>query len=61
MEQWSERSTPEHEILDVFLASHVPPGYENHRKVIVLATTGDLSQDTLPNWSGFTDRGCRSP
>lgn len=44
------------EILDVFLASHVPPGYENHRKVIVLATTGDLSQDTLPNWSGFTER-----
>jgi hypothetical protein len=44
------------EILDVFLASHVPPGYENHRKVIVVATTGDLSQDTLPNWSGFTGR-----
>lgn len=44
------------EILDVFLASHVPTGYENHRKVIVVATTGDLSQDTLPNWSGFTDR-----
>ncbi|NMQ30322.1 hypothetical protein E4Q23_22720 [Candidatus Accumulibacter phosphatis] len=44
------------EILDVFLASHIPPGYENHRKVIVVATTGDLSQDTLQNWSGFTDR-----
>jgi len=44
------------EVLDVFLASHVPPGYENHRKVIVVATTGDLNQDTLPNWSGFTER-----
>lgn len=44
------------EILDVFLASHVPPGYENYRKVIVVATTGDLTQDTLPNWSGFTAR-----
>lgn len=44
------------EILDVFLASHVPPGYENHRKAIVVATTGDLNQDTLPNWSGFTQR-----
>lgn len=44
------------EIMDVFLASHVPPGYETHRKVIVVATTGDLSQDTLPNWSGFTER-----
>lgn len=44
------------EILDVFLASHVPSGYESYRKVIVVATTGDLTQDTLPNWSGFTER-----
>jgi hypothetical protein len=44
------------EIIDVYLASQVPPGYENHRKVIVVATTGDLRQDTQPNWSGFTAR-----
>lgn len=44
------------EVLDVFLTKHVPAGYENHRKVIVVATTGDLVQDTLANWSGFTER-----
>ncbi|MFP5475452.1 MAG: hypothetical protein ACLGJD_17545 [Gammaproteobacteria bacterium] len=42
------------EVLDVYLRSHVPAGYEKHRKVIVVATTGDLVQDTLANWSGFT-------
>lgn len=41
------------EIFDVYLRSHVPPAYRDHRKVIVLATTGDLSQDVQPNWAGF--------
>lgn len=44
------------EIIDVWLGSHVPPEYENHRKVIVVATTGDLGQDVEPNWAGFATR-----
>lgn len=44
------------EIIDVWLASHVPPEYKNHRKVIVVATTGDLGQDVQPNWAGFAMR-----
>jgi hypothetical protein len=44
------------EIIDVYLASHVPSGYENHRKVIIVATTGDLGQAVQPNWAGYTSR-----
>ena len=44
------------EIIDVWLASHVPPEYKDHRKVIVLATTGDLGQEVQPNWVGFATR-----
>ncbi|MCT9810867.1 hypothetical protein N0K08_09485 [Acidovorax sp. Be4] len=44
------------EIIDVWLASHVPSEYKDHRKVIVLATTGDLGQEVQPNWAGFAAR-----
>ncbi len=44
------------EIIDVWLASHVPPEYKDHRKVIVVATTGDLGQEVQPNWVGFATR-----
>lgn len=44
------------EIIDVWLASHVPPEYRDHRKVIVVATTGDLGQEVQPNWAGFATR-----
>lgn len=44
------------EIIDVWLASHVPPEYTDHRKVIVVATTGDLGQEVQPNWAGFAAR-----
>lgn len=44
------------EIIDVWIASHVPPEYKDHRKVIVVATTGDLGQDVQPNWAGFAAR-----
>jgi hypothetical protein len=44
------------EVVDVYLASHVPPAYRNYRKVIVLATTGDLAQDVQINWTGFATR-----
>ena len=41
------------EVLDGYLGSHVPPQYQSFRKVIIVATTGDLKQDTLLNWKGF--------
>ncbi|MEJ1128182.1 hypothetical protein V9L20_11415 [Variovorax sp. CCNWLW225] len=44
------------EIIDVYLASHVPLGYENHRKVVIVATTGDLGQEVQANWAGYTNR-----
>lgn len=44
------------EVVDVYLASHVPAQYRDHRKVVVLATTGDLAQDVQINWKGFADR-----
>lgn len=44
------------EIIDVWLASHVPPEYQKHRKVIVVATTGELGQEVQANWSGFATR-----
>ena len=44
------------EIIDVWLASHVPAEYKGHRKVIVVATTGDLGQEVQPNWAGFATR-----
>lgn len=44
------------EIIDVWLSSHVPPEYKDHRKVIVVATTGDLGQEVGLNWAGYTAR-----
>ena len=44
------------EIIDFWLTSHVPPEYKEHRKVIVVATTGDLGQEVQPNWAGFAAR-----
>lgn len=42
------------EVLDVYLKTHVEPGHESLRKRIVLATTGDLKQDTQINWDSYT-------
>lgn len=42
------------EIFDVWLRAHVPSGYEQHRKVIVVATSGDLKQEVEANWVGYT-------
>lgn len=44
------------EIIDFWPTSHVPPEYKDHRKVIVVATTGDLGQEVQPNWAGFAAR-----
>ena len=42
------------EILDVYLRSHVPPKYQNYKKIIILGTTGILKQEIQPNWAGYT-------
>jgi len=41
------------EIFDVYLKTHVKPENESLRKRIVLATTGDLKQDTQINWDNY--------
>lgn len=42
------------EVLDVYLKTHVEPAHESLRKRIILATTGDLKQDTQINWDNYT-------
>jgi len=41
------------EVFDVYLKTHVEPQHEPLRKRIVLATTGDLKQDTQINWDSY--------
>jgi hypothetical protein len=41
------------EIMDVYLQSHVAPEFANHRKVIVVATTGELKEEVAANWAGY--------
>lgn len=41
-------------VLDVYLKTLVEPAHEALRKRIVLATTGDLKQNTQINWDGYT-------
>ena len=41
------------EIFDVYLKTHVEPAHEPLRKKVVLATTGDLKQDTQINWDNY--------
>jgi len=41
------------EVFEVYLKTHVEPAHEGLRKRIVLATTGDLKQDTQINWDGY--------
>ena len=42
------------EVLDVYLKSHIEPAHQSYRKKVILATTGDLKQDTQLNWDGYT-------
>lgn len=42
------------EVFDVYLRTHVEPAHEGLRKRIVLATTGDLKQDTQISWDSYT-------
>ncbi|WP_224960760.1 hypothetical protein [Geomonas subterranea] len=41
------------EVFDIYLKTHVEPQHEPLRKRIVLATTGDLKQDTQINWDSY--------
>lgn len=45
-----------HEILDIYLRSHVQPEHTSLPKKIILATGGDIKQDVAPDWTSFTDR-----
>lgn len=41
------------EVFDVYLKTHVEPEHDSLRKRIILATTGDLKQDTQINWDSY--------
>ncbi len=42
------------EVFDIYLKNLVEPAHEGLRKKIILATTGELKQDTQINWDGYT-------
>lgn len=44
------------EVLDVYLRNNVAPEHAGLRKVIVVATTGDLKGEALVNWVAFQKR-----
>ncbi len=41
------------EIKDIYLTNHVLPEHKDLLKLIVVSSTGDLKQDTRPNWDGY--------
>ena len=41
------------EVLDVYLNTHIEPSHESLKKVVVLATTGDLKQEVQINWDSY--------
>ncbi len=43
------------EVLDVYLKAHIPQGFEVLPKKIILSTTGEMKEEVIPNWSGFTN------
>lgn len=42
------------DVLDVYLPTHIAPEHEHRRKVIVVATTGELKQEITLDWAQFT-------
>jgi len=44
------------EVLDVYLTKLVAPEHAGLRKIIILATTGDLKQDVETNWTAFKEQ-----
>lgn len=43
------------EVLDVYLTTHLAPDHQQLRKVVIVATTGDLKQELHLNWKGFVE------
>ncbi len=41
------------EVFDIYLNNHIEPAHKDIRKRIVLATTGEIKQDTVINWEGY--------
>lgn len=41
------------EVFDIYLNNHIEPAHKNLRKKIILATTGEIKQDTVINWEGY--------
>lgn len=41
------------EVFDIYLNNHIEPAHKDIRKKIVLATTGEIKQDTVINWEGY--------
>ena len=44
------------EVLDVYLTKLIAPEHAGLRKVIILATTGDLKQDVETNWTAYKEQ-----
>lgn len=47
------------EVLDVYLTKMIPPEYSSYRKVVVLATTGDLKQEIEFNWTSYKEQNAQ--
>jgi hypothetical protein len=47
------------EVLDVYLTKLVAPEHTHLRKIVILATTGDLKQDAETNWTAFKESNTR--
>ncbi|WP_062789278.1 hypothetical protein [Aquitalea pelogenes] len=43
------------EVLEVYLTTHLAPEHQQLRKVVIVATTGDLKQELHLNWKGFVE------
>lgn len=43
------------EVLDVYITTHLAPEHQQLRKVVIVATTGDLKQELHLNWKGFIE------
>ncbi len=42
------------EVFDVYIRTHIEPSHVTYKRKVILATTGDLKQDTQVNWDGYT-------
>ena len=44
------------EIFDTYMSSCIPAQYKNLKKIIVLASSGDLKEEVAQNWKGFAEK-----